>query len=233
MKANPLLLQDTQLHHPTQMAAQFLSECPQCGKAHHLSRQLVPLSYCSGSEEALPDVQPGSGLPQLELIIPCDILGGAIHNLQHLVQLPYGCGEQNMARLAPDLLILKYLNKTGQLTEDLNSKIIGYLVEGYQTQLKYKHSDGSYSTFGQSSHSQGSTWLTAFVYKIFVKLSKIIFVEKIHITDALSALAIRQKPNGCFQDTGTLLNNAMKVSERGKSVSLPEPGLMAPWHEAC
>ncbi|XP_044278136.1 alpha-2-macroglobulin [Varanus komodoensis] len=139
-----------------------------------------------------------------------DILGGAIHNLQHLVQLPYGCGEQNMARLAPDLLILKYLNKTGQLTEDLNSKIIGYLVEGYQTQLKYKHSDGSYSTFGQSSHSQGSTWLTAFVYKIFVKLSKIIFVEKIHITDALSALAIRQKPNGCFQDTGTLLNNAMK-----------------------
>ncbi|KAF7243454.1 Collagen alpha-1(XXIV) chain [Varanus komodoensis] len=40
-------------------------------KEHKVLRQLVPLLYCSDGEEALPDVQPESGLLQLELIIPC------------------------------------------------------------------------------------------------------------------------------------------------------------------
>ncbi|KAF7236623.1 Ribonucleoside-diphosphate reductase large subunit [Varanus komodoensis] len=36
--------------------------------------ELVPLPYCSDSEEALPDAQPESGLLQLERIIPCPAL---------------------------------------------------------------------------------------------------------------------------------------------------------------
>ncbi|KAF7247667.1 Protein TOPAZ1 [Varanus komodoensis] len=47
---------------------------PPCGRAHHFSRQLVPLLYCFDSEEAFSDVQPESGLSQLELIIPCPTL---------------------------------------------------------------------------------------------------------------------------------------------------------------
>ncbi|KAF7241099.1 Copine family protein 2 [Varanus komodoensis] len=41
--SSPLLLQDTTSHHPTQVAAQFLFEDLHCGRAHRLSRQLVPL----------------------------------------------------------------------------------------------------------------------------------------------------------------------------------------------
>ncbi|XP_066469321.1 alpha-2-macroglobulin-like [Tiliqua scincoides] len=84
---------------------------------------------------------------------------------------------------------------------------------GYQRQLNYKHADGSYSAFGEDQLGRsepGNSWLTAFVLKIFQGLSRYSFVSENHITEARTALASRQKENGCFQGTGTLLNNALK-----------------------
>uniref|UniRef100_A0A667GB78 Pregnancy zone protein n=1 Tax=Lynx canadensis TaxID=61383 RepID=A0A667GB78_LYNCA len=140
-----------------------------------------------------------------------DILGSAMRNLQNLLRMPYGCGEQNMVLFVPNIYVLNYLNETGQLTEDIKSKAISYLVSGYQRQLNYKHKDGSYSTFGDyDSRSQGNTWLTAFVLKSFAQARSYIFVENSHITDALTWLSQKQKENGCFQRSGSLLNNAIK-----------------------
>ncbi|XP_070792387.1 alpha-2-macroglobulin-like [Pituophis catenifer annectens] len=139
-----------------------------------------------------------------------DILGGAIQNIHQLLKMPYGCGEQNMALFAPNIYILNYLNKTGQLTEEIKSKAIGYLVTGYQRQLNYKHHDGSYSTFGESSSMIGNTWLTAFVLKSFTQAAAFISVDQKHITDAQNSLALWQLGDGSFLVTGSLLNNALK-----------------------
>ncbi|CAH7422708.1 pregnancy zone protein [Phodopus roborovskii] len=140
-----------------------------------------------------------------------DILGSAMQNLQNLVQMPYGCGEQNMVLFVPNIYVLNYLNETQQLTEAIKSKAISHLISGYQRQLNYQHSDGSYSTFGDRGvNSQGNTWLTAFVLKAFAQAQSHIFIEETHITKALNWLAGKQKENGCFQQSGYLLNNAMK-----------------------
>uniref|UniRef100_A0A8C9P9L9 Uncharacterized protein n=1 Tax=Spermophilus dauricus TaxID=99837 RepID=A0A8C9P9L9_SPEDA len=142
---------------------------------------------------------------------PGDILGSAVHNLQNLLKMPYGCGEQNMVLFVPNIYVLNYLNETQQLTEKIKSKAISYLVSGYQRQLNYKHRDGSYSTFGEYDGTrQGNTWLTAFVLKSFSQAQSYIFVEKSHITDALTWLSQKQKENGCFLLSGSLLNNAIK-----------------------
>ncbi|XP_051706089.2 pregnancy zone protein [Oryctolagus cuniculus] len=140
-----------------------------------------------------------------------DILGSAMQNLENLLQIPYGCGEQNMVLFVPNIYVLNYLNETRQLTEKIKSKAISHLISGYQRQLNYKHSDGSYSTFGdQNGRSQGNTWLTAFVLKSFAQAQSHIFVEKLHIMNALAWLSRKQKENGCFQRSGSLLNNAIK-----------------------
>ncbi|XP_058025715.1 alpha-1-macroglobulin-like isoform X2 [Ahaetulla prasina] len=138
-----------------------------------------------------------------------DILGGAIKNLHQLLKMPYGCGEQNMALFAPNIYILNYLKNTGQLTEEIKSKVVGYLEAGYQRQLNYKHPDGSYSAFGKGSE-EGNTWLTAFVLKSFARARSIIFVEDKHISDAQNSLTLRQENTGCFRSTGSLFNNALK-----------------------
>uniref|UniRef100_A0A8C6RXJ9 Alpha-2-macroglobulin n=1 Tax=Nannospalax galili TaxID=1026970 RepID=A0A8C6RXJ9_NANGA len=140
-----------------------------------------------------------------------DILGSAIKNIQNLLHMPYGCGEQNMVLFAPNIYVLKYLNETQQLTEKIKSKAIGYLNAGYQRELNYKHQDGSYSAFGdKDGKSQGNTWLTAFVLKSFAQAQAFIFIDETHVTHALAWLSNQQKVNGCFRSSGSLFNNAMK-----------------------
>ncbi|XP_048359372.1 alpha-2-macroglobulin [Sphaerodactylus townsendi] len=137
-----------------------------------------------------------------------DILGSAVQNLHQLLRLPYGCGEQNMALFAPNIYILDYLNKTDQLTEEIQSKAISYLVSGYQRQLNYRLYDGSYSTFGQGDPP--NTWLTAFVLKSFGQARRYVFIENKHIIEAQHFLSATQQANGCFRRSGHLLNNALK-----------------------
>ncbi|XP_074391075.1 alpha-2-macroglobulin [Zonotrichia albicollis] len=154
------------------------------------------------------NVVPDSGRAYFSVL--GDIMGTAMQNLHQLLQMPFGCGEQNMVLFAPNIYVLDYLNKTGQLSEEIKSKATGYLVSGYQRQLNYKHPDGSYSTFGPRYGQPGNTWLTAFVLKSFAQARHHIFIEERHIQDALHWLSYKQKENGCFQSSGTLLNNAMK-----------------------
>lgn len=59
-----------------------------------------------------------------------DILGSAMRNTQNLLQMPYGCGEQNMVLFAPNIYVLDYLKETQQLTPEVKSKAIGYLNTG-------------------------------------------------------------------------------------------------------
>nr|XP_006136454.1 ovostatin-like isoform X1 [Pelodiscus sinensis] len=138
-----------------------------------------------------------------------DILGTAMQNLQQLLQMPFGCGEQNMVLFAPNIYVLNYLNKTRQLNEETKSKAIGYLVSGYQKQLSYKHPDGSYSIFG-TRDKEGNTWLTAFVYKSFHQASPYIYIDDSVQSQTLIWLSSKQKSNGCFQSVGKLFNNALK-----------------------
>lgn len=61
-----------------------------------------------------------------------------MQNLQNLVQMPYGCGEQNMVRFVPNIYVLNYLKETQQLTEKIKSKAISYLVSGERLPPKLK-----------------------------------------------------------------------------------------------
>lgn len=59
-----------------------------------------------------------------------------MQNLQNLLKMPYGCGEQNMVLFVPNIYVLNYLNETQQLSEAIKSKAIGYLVSGEQFYLR-------------------------------------------------------------------------------------------------
>ncbi|XP_064233515.1 alpha-2-macroglobulin-like isoform X2 [Aotus nancymaae] len=99
------------------------------------------------------------GSPRATYSVLGDILGSVVQNLQNLLQMPYGCGEQNMVLFVPNIYVLNYLSTTRQLTEEIKAKAINYLISGYQRQLNYKHIDGSYSTFGaHDGSSEGNTW---------------------------------------------------------------------------
>ncbi|NWT73797.1 A2ML1 protein, partial [Prunella himalayana] len=140
-----------------------------------------------------------------------DLMGMALQNLDQLVQLPHGCGEQNMVLFAPVVYVLQYLEKTRQLSPEIKGRAVGFLRSAYQTQLLYKHRDGSYSFFGQKD-GEGNTWLTAFVLKNFGQARKYIYVDDKNIQDALRWLEQNQLPSGCFATKGNFFHSSLKGS---------------------
>ncbi|XP_051934795.1 alpha-2-macroglobulin-like protein 1 isoform X2 [Hippocampus zosterae] len=138
-----------------------------------------------------------------------DLMGRAMKNLDQLLAMPYGCGEQNMLLFAPNIFILNYLKSTDQLTAEIRDKATRFLESGYQRELTYKHDDGSYSAFGKRDAS-GNTWLTSFVMKSFGGAKDYIFVDPKHILDAKKWLYSKQGSDGCIRSVGKLFHNGMK-----------------------
>ncbi|NXC90173.1 A2ML1 protein, partial [Cercotrichas coryphoeus] len=164
-----------------------------------------------GAEEVSLEIPPNilESSQRAHVTVMGDILGNALQNLDSLLAMPYGCGEQNMVRFAPNIYIQQYLEKTGQLLPDIRAKAQGFLQSGYQRELLYKHDDGSYSAFGKSDRT-GNTWLTAFVLKSFGQARAYVAIEERHLTDALRWLRQRQRKSGCFRSMGKLFNNALQ-----------------------
>ncbi|OCT69757.1 hypothetical protein XELAEV_18036681mg [Xenopus laevis] len=138
-----------------------------------------------------------------------DLMGTALQNLDRLLAMPYGCGEQNMILFAPNIFILQYLENTHQLSPEIQSKAKRFLERGYQRQLTYKRNDGSYSAFG-SRDPEGNTWLTAFVVKSFNKARPYIFIDGDHLKQSFSWLKNNRNRRGCFRSVGKLFNNDLK-----------------------
>lgn len=138
-----------------------------------------------------------------------DLLGGTIKNLNSLIRLPSGCGEQNMLNFVPNIVILNYLKATGQAKPAVEQKAKKYTESGYQRELTYRHDDGSFSAFGKSD-KYGSTWLTAFVAKSFIQATPYIDVDENIINEALRWLSEKQNKDGSFPEVGEVSHKDMQ-----------------------
>lgn len=157
------------------------------------------------------------GSARIKFTLDPDILGTAISNLNGLIRLPTGCGEQNMLHFVPNIVVLDYLSETGTVADAVRTKAINFLSSGYQNQLKYKRSDGAFSVWGQS-HA-GSTFLTAFVAKSLKIAAKYIEVDKNVVNSAFDWLALQQSPDGQFPEVGTVFHADMQGGLRKASKS--------------
>ncbi|KAM4034382.1 alpha-2-macroglobulin-like protein 1 [Anomaloglossus baeobatrachus] len=170
------------------------------------------LLLCAFESQTIPLDLPENvvlGSQSAEVTVTGDIMGKPLSNLNNLVLLPYGCGEQNMIFLAPVIAVMKFLSITGQLTDEIVEKATGYMEVGFQNQLNYKHQDGSYSAFGNSDPS-GSTWLTAFVVLNYILGREFIYIYDQHITEALIWLKGLQQDDGCFQNVGRIFHKELQ-----------------------
>ncbi|XP_041662781.1 alpha-2-macroglobulin-P-like [Cheilinus undulatus] len=179
-----------------QMASSNTLLCPSGNPMQEELSAVLPKDFVQGSVRGV-------------VSVVGDLMGSAMKNLGDLLRMPYGCGEQNMIVLAPNIYILNYLKSTNQLTEAIKATGLRFLRAGYGRQLNYKHKDGSFSAFGKRDKS-GNTWLTAFVLKSFVEAKEHIFVSPKVIDQARKWLSGLQGSDGCFKSVGKLFHNGMK-----------------------
>ncbi|KAM4723448.1 CD109 antigen [Anableps anableps] len=171
-----------------------------------------------------PNLVPGSQRAHVALV--GDILGLSIENLESLVQLPTGCGEQNMVHFAPSVYVLQYLEKSSQDDAGIRSKALSYIKQGYEKQLSYQRDDGSFSAFGKSD-SSGSTWLTAFVLRCFLQAQPYIQINQTVLTKATAWLLKHQGSKGEFTEVGKLIHTEMQGGLDDSSVALTAYVLLA------
>jgi len=141
----------------------------------------------------------GSG--RAYLTITSSYLTQTIEGLEGLIQMPFGCGEQNMIVFAPDVFITKYLQASGQLKPEIMAKAEMLMLTGYQRQLTYRHNDGSFSAFGESDEI-GSLFLTAFVLKSFSQAEDLIYIDSNILDEARDWITGYQKADGSFEPVG-------------------------------
>ena len=58
------------------------------------------------------------------------MIGSALNNIEDLLKMPYGCGEQNLLSFAPDVYILNYLTKSGRITIQIKTKALDFINAG-------------------------------------------------------------------------------------------------------
>uniref|UniRef100_A0AAR2J2I4 Anaphylatoxin-like domain-containing protein n=1 Tax=Pygocentrus nattereri TaxID=42514 RepID=A0AAR2J2I4_PYGNA len=134
-----------------------------------------------------------------------------------LIVQPGGCGEQNMVYMTLPLIATYYLDTTKQWERvgiHRRAEAIRHIQKGYQNELAYRKADGSYAAWISRA---SSTWLTAYVAKVFAMASGLVPIQENVVCSALQWLVLNaQMPDGIFIEKAPVSHGGMVGDVRGK-----------------
>jgi len=153
-----------------------------------------------------------------------DVMAGSLDNIGDLVRLPTGCGEQNMVKMAPNVYMIDYLNHNpkADTNGDYRAKAKRFMEIGYNRQQTYRHQHGAYSIWGPREipdQTAGSTWLTAFVVKVFSQAHDSLTVDEKKLRASVDWIFKAQKENGCFEQKGYVHSSYLQGGGGASSIS--------------
>ncbi|XP_023572801.1 complement C3 isoform X2 [Octodon degus] len=130
--------------------------------------------------------------------------------LKHLIVTPSGCGEQNMISMTPTVIAVHYLDQTEQWEKfglEKRQEALNLINKGYTQQLAFKQPNWAYAAFRSRAPS---TWLTAYVVKVFALAVNLIGIDSEVLCGAVKWLILeKQKPDGVFQEDGPVIHQEM------------------------
>ncbi|XP_057187930.1 complement C3-like [Triplophysa rosa] len=145
----------------------------------------------------------------VEQAISGDVMG------QFIVQ-PRGNGEEIMIHMTLSLIAAHYLDSTNHwdaVGMDRRNEAVDHINTGYQRVLRFRKADGSYAAL---MSTPSSTWLTAYVAKVFVMANDLIIVEEKVLCSSLKWLVKKQQPDGTFKEDAHVVHEEMIGDVRGK-----------------
>ncbi|XP_052459373.1 complement C3 isoform X1 [Carassius gibelio] len=127
-----------------------------------------------------------------------------------LIVQPSGSGEQIMIRMTLPVIATHYLDSTNQwdtVGMERRNEAVNYIRTGYHQQLSYRKPDGSYAAW---TNRPSSTWLTAYVAKVFAMASNLVNIEGNVICSALKWLILhKQTQDGSFKEDSAVVQKEM------------------------
>ncbi|XP_053347640.1 complement C3-like [Clarias gariepinus] len=163
-----------------------------------------------------------NSLPETFVNVRGSLLADSIDNsinkdaLASLIQMPGGCVEQNLAKITLPLIATHYLDHSSQWENvglQRREDAISYIKHGYENQLHYRKTDDSYPPYRNEG---SSTWITAFVVKVFSMAHPFITVDDQHICGPLLyLLKHKQLPSGAFKEDNPVYTTSMTGGLQG------------------
>ncbi|XP_077381637.1 complement C3-like [Festucalex cinctus] len=169
------------------------------------------------------DVVPGTESVTQISVIGREQVSGLVENaiagtsMGSLIRQPNGCGEQNMIGMTLPVIATIYLDKTNQWESvgfKKRDEALQHIKTGYQNQLPYRRKDGSFAVW--TNRGSSSSWLTAYVAKVFAMAQPLVAVQRDVICDAVKFLILNaQQPDGMFREVGNLIHGEMNGDVKG------------------
>uniref|UniRef100_A0A672GY97 Anaphylatoxin-like domain-containing protein n=1 Tax=Salarias fasciatus TaxID=181472 RepID=A0A672GY97_SALFA len=133
-----------------------------------------------------------------------------------LIYQPSGPGEPNMIHMTYPVSATIYLDRTNQWEAvgfHKRDEALKYIKTGYYRELTYRKKDGSFVSW---ANRPSSSWLTAYVAKVFTMAHSLVAVQEEVICDAIKYLILNtQQPDGMFREVGTVLHAEMTGDVKG------------------
>lgn len=93
-----------------------------------------------------------------------------LKGLEGMLQEPYGCFEQTSSSTYPNILVLNYLNSTGQANPEVVKRAKDLIGKGYARLAGYESKSGGFEWFGGDPAHEG---LTAYGLMEFMDMQKV------------------------------------------------------------
>ncbi|KAK5898792.1 hypothetical protein CesoFtcFv8_008337 [Champsocephalus esox] len=179
----------------------------------------------------LDSVVPNS-FPETFINVRGNVLADSIDNsisedsLAALIRMPGGCVEQNLASITLPLIATLYLETTDSWESvgvQRKAEALRYIRRGYENQLAYRKSDGSYPPYTREG---ASTWITAYVVKVFSMAHSIVGISEQQVCEPLLYLVNNKHKmsRGNFVEDNPVYSTTMTGGLRGDD---PETTLTA------
>lgn len=147
----------------------------------------IPESAVPGTQEVTVKIYPG-------------VVSQVVEGLDSILRMPNGCFEQTSSSTYPNVLVLDYLQSSGQIAPEVQFKAEDYINLGYQRLATFEVGGGGFSLFGQPPSDR---MLTAYGLQEFSDMSRVHDVDPVLVERTARWLLSQQMGDGSWEnDTG-------------------------------
>uniref|UniRef100_A0A672HAG4 Complement C3-like n=1 Tax=Salarias fasciatus TaxID=181472 RepID=A0A672HAG4_SALFA len=138
-------------------------------------------------------------------------------SMAELIYKPSGPGEPNMIHMTHPVIATIYLDRTNQWEAvgfQKRAEALQHIKTGYYQELAFRKWDGSFAVW---PNRPSSSWLTAYVAKVFTMAHSLVAVQEEVICDAIKYLILNtQQPDGMFGEVGIVILAEMTGDVKGR-----------------
>jgi hypothetical protein len=152
----------------------------------------IPQAAIPGTQKLLVKIYPG-------------VVSQVVEGLDSILRMPFGCFEQTSSTTYPNVLVLDYLETTGQTSPEVQFKAEEYINLGYQRLTTFEVAGGGFSLFGDPPADR---MLTAYGLQEFTDMSRVHNVDQDIIARAAEWLLSQQSGDGSWENDQGLVHES-------------------------